>query len=184
MGLRQAEAAAEALVGLRPAAIVVSDLERAQATARPLSKRTALIPTIDAALRETWAGEWEGLTHSRIKATQGDAFERWSLGADIRPGGGETRREVAARVHDAVDRALAAMDSDGPLVVITHGGAARAGICSFLGLPPDHWGALGVLANCSWSVLVESPGPQGTTRWRLAEYNARSLPSDAVGDDR
>ena len=56
MGLRQAEAAAEALVGLRPAAIVVSDLERAQATARPLSKRTALIPTIDAALRETWAG--------------------------------------------------------------------------------------------------------------------------------
>ncbi len=183
-GVEQAQAAAASLVDLAPHAIVVSDLQRARATAEPLAALTGLEAVVDADLRETWAGEWEGLTHLEIRERYGDALDRWSTGADLRPGGGETRVEVALRVRGAVERALEPLPSGGTLVVVTHGGAARAGICSFLGLPPDHWGALGVLANCSWSVLVESGTVEGASRWRLMEYNARSLPTTAVGDDR
>ena len=183
-GVEQARRAAAHLVDLAPHAIIVSDLQRARATAAPLTELTGLTAVIDADLRETWAGEWEGLTHVEIRERYGDALDRWSTGADLRPGGGETRLEVALRVRRAVDRALESLPSGGTLVVVTHGGAARAGICSFLGLPPENWGALGVLANCSWSVLVESGTYEGSIRWRLMEYNARSLPTAAVGDDR
>ena len=55
-----------------------------------------------------------------------------------------------------------------------------AGIGRLLGLPPEHWAALGVLTNCSWSVLLENspPGPA----WRLQEYNAGSLPESVPVD--
>jgi probable phosphoglycerate mutase len=66
---------------------------------------------------------------------------------------------------------------------VTHGGAARAGIGAILGLPPEHWAVLGVLTNCSWSVLVENVSAIGP-RWRLQEYNAGTLPESALADDR
>ena len=88
--------------------------------------------------------------------------------------------QVADRMVAAVDRGLALIPEDGVLVVVTHGGAARAGIGRLLGLPPEHWAALGVLTNCSWSVLLENspPGPA----WRLQEYNAGSLPESVPVD--
>jgi probable phosphoglycerate mutase len=184
VGIEQAAQAAAALAHLAPDAIVTSDLQRARDTARPLATRVGVQPTVDEGLRETYAGEWEGLTHAEIRQRHGDALDRWSTGADLRPGGGETRLEVASRVLAAVERAREVVPPDGTLVVVTHGGAARAGICAQLGLPPEHWGALGVLTNCSWSVVSQTSDGQGGTRWRLVEYNAGSLPVPAVGDDR
>lgn len=87
------------------------------------------------------------------------------------------------RVVDAIERALTAVPANGTIVVATHGGAARAGIGALLDLPPEHWAALGVLANCAWSVLQARTGPHGP-RWRLVEYNAKSLPVAALADDR
>jgi probable phosphoglycerate mutase len=183
-GRAQAERAAAALAALRPDAVVTSDLERARATAQPLADRLGLVATVDPGLRETFAGEWEGLTHTQIRERHGDDLDRWSTGADLRPGGGETRLEVAERVIAAVERARESVPSNGTLVVVTHGGAARAGICAQLGLPPSHWASLGVLTNCSWSVVAQTSDGRGGTRWRLVEYNAGSLPVPAVGDDR
>jgi probable phosphoglycerate mutase len=184
VGRAQAEQAARTLAGLEPDAVIVSDLIRAQDTAEPLARVTGLTPRTDTRLRETYAGTWEGRTHDEIRAVDGDALERWATGEDLRPGGGETRSEVAARVRAAVDDALGELPPTGLLVVVTHGGAARAGMCAHLGLPVEHWSALGVLANCSWSVLVQAAAPAGAWRWRMAEYNAGSLPAAAIGDDR
>jgi probable phosphoglycerate mutase len=184
VGRAQAAQAAQSLAALAPDAVIASDLGRAVTTAEPLAAATGLDLRTDARLRETFAGTWEGLTHAEIRAVDGDALDRWATGEDLRPGGGESRTDVAARVVGAVDDALAPLPADGLLVVVTHGGAARAGMCRHLGLPVAHWSALGVLANCSWSVLVEAVAPAGTTRWRLAEYNAGSLPAAAIGDDR
>ena len=64
------------------------------------------------------------------------------------------------------------------LLVVTHGGSARAMLGRMLDLPVDRWGALGGLANFSWSVLEETPWG-----WRLAEHNAGTLPEPVVGDD-
>ena len=83
----------------------------------------------------------------------------------------------------SVELSLGGMAPGETLVVATHGGAARAAIGALLGLPIEHWAALGVLANCAWSVLEENTSGHGPT-WRLQEYNAGSLPVTALADDR
>lgn len=183
VGVAQAERAAAMLAALQPAAILSSDLQRAARTAAALAAASGVAPTHDERLRETFAGEWEGLTRPELEARFGDDLARWFAGADIRPGGGETRVEVAARMVAAVDEGLAVLPAGETLVVVTHGGAARAAMGAYLGLPPEHWAALGVLSNCAWSVLVENLLPVGP-RWRLQEYNAGSLPEPALADDR
>lgn len=175
VGIAQAQRAASMLASLPPSAIISSDLTRTRQTASPLVAITGIEPAYDEGLRETFAGEWEGKTRPVLLQEYGDALHRWSADPLMRAGGhGETRVEVADRVVAAIDRGLAGLPDDGVLIVVTHGGAARAGIGRLLGLPPEHWGALGVLTNCSWSVLLEntSHGPD----WRLQEYNAGSLP--------
>lgn len=175
VGIAQAQRAASMLASLPPSAIISSDLTRTRQTASPLVAITGIEPAYDEGLRETFAGEWEGKTRPVLLEEYGDDLHRWSADPLMRAGGhGETRVEVADRVVAAIDRGLAGLPDDGGLIVVTHGGAARAGIGRLLGLPPEHWGALGVLTNCSWSVLLEntSHGPD----WRLQEYNAGSLP--------
>jgi probable phosphoglycerate mutase len=181
VGVAQARRAAAMLASLPPSAIICSDLMRTQQTAEPLVELTGIEPLLDPGLRETFAGEWEGKTRPVLLQEYGEELHRWSADPHMRAGVvGETRLEVADRMVDAVDRGLAGIGDDGVLVVVTHGGAARAGIGRLLGLPPEHWAALGVLTNCSWSVLLENspPGPA----WRLQEYNAGSLPEPVPVD--
>jgi len=186
-GLRQAEIAASQLVLLPPSAIVSSDLLRAQSTAAPLAAGAGLPVHQDARLRETYAGGWQGLTREELQRDFGADLAAWAGGSDLRPGGGERRTEVAARMVAAIDEALALVEPGGTLVVVTHGGSARAAVGQLLGLPPEHWSILGVLTNCAWTVLQQQPDPDGAgvaVRWRLEEYNARSLPEVAFADDR
>lgn len=174
-GIAQARRAAAMLASLPPSAIICSDLLRTQQTAAPLVELTGIDPVLDEGLRETYAGEWEGKTRPVLLEEYGEDLHRWSADPQMRAGVvGETRLEVADRMVAAIDRGLALIPQDGVLVVVTHGGAARAGIGRLLGLPAEHWAALGVLTNCSWSVLLENspPGPA----WRLQEYNTGSLP--------
>lgn len=182
-GLAQAEAAAEALAHLRPYRIISSDLARAHSTALALARRVALEVEVDPDLRETFAGQWQGLSRQELEERFGDDLARWASGSDIRPGGGETRVEVADRMVAAIDRALAETPRGRTLVVATHGGAARAAIGAMIGLPPEYWAGLGVLTNCAWSVLQENVSGYGPP-WRLQEYNAGSLPVTALADDR
>ena len=183
-GIAQAARAAAMLASLQPTRIIASDLVRATATAQPLADLTGLPVQVDAGLRETFAGAWEGLTRPELESRFGAELARWSSDPHARPGvTGETRIEVADRVADAVHRGLDGLEPDGLLVVVTHGGAARAGIGRLLDLPPDHWAALGVLTNTSWSVLLENRTGHGPA-WRLQEYNAGTLPEPALADDR
>lgn len=179
VGLAQAESAAALLAGLHPDRIVSSDLSRARATAEALSRRAGIDVEVDPRLRETDAGEWQGLGRAELLARFPDDLAAWAAGSDLRPGGGERRTEVAARMIAAIDDALVAVPQGGTLVVATHGGAARAAVGQLLGLPMLDWVVFGVLTNCAWTVLTEQPHG-----WRLEEYNARSLPEQALGDDR
>ena len=162
-GLAQAARAAKVLARLKPARIHSSDLSRARATADALAAVTGLAVEEDVALRETFAGQWQGLTRTELEERFGDDLQQWAAGAEIRPGGGETRSEVADRMVTSVNRALDGMAPGETLVVATHGGAARAAIGALLGLPIEHWAALGVLANCAWSVLEENTSGHGPT---------------------
>jgi probable phosphoglycerate mutase len=182
-GRAQVRAAARSLALLHPARIIASDLERAADTAQALSDLTGVPIALDVRLRETWAGEWEGLSRDDIEARYPGQLAEWVAGFDMRPGGGETRVEVAERVKEAIDEALDGLDGDDVLVVATHGGSARAVIGILVDLPPDEWAVFGVLANANWSVLKENPTGYGPP-WRVQEYNARSLPVEGHADDR
>jgi len=179
VGVAQAERAARDLATLAPYRIVSSDLERARVTAETLAAMVGLVVETDPDLRETYAGSWQGLTRDEIVAADPDGWARWIAGDDIRPGGGETRTEVAARVSAAVLRHAEGLPVGGTLVIASHGGAVRSCLGTMLGLPVDHWTVLGGLVNCAWSVLEEQPDG----RWRLVEHNARSLPEEVVGDE-
>ena len=187
VGLDQVRRAAQTLVGLKPAKIVSSDLERARVTAESLANLVGLSVQLDPDLRETYAGVWQGLTRTEIIERFPAEFAAWGGDSDIRPGGGETRLEVADRVTRAISRALSEVPENGTLVIASHGGALRAALGRLLGLDPAQWAALGVLANAQWSVLTEldelTPRPVGLN-WRLQEYNAGSLPEPAMGDDK
>lgn len=187
VGLDQVRRAAQTLIGLKPTKIVSSDLERARVTAESLAALAGLNVLTDPDLRETFAGVWQGLTRTEIIERFPQEFAAWGGDSDIRPGGGETRLEVADRVTRAIEKALLDIPENGTLVVASHGGALRAGLGRLLGLAPAQWAALGVLANAQWTVLTEldelTPRPAGLN-WRLQEYNAGSLPEPAMGDDK
>ncbi|MFE9253568.1 histidine phosphatase family protein [Streptomyces sp. NPDC006879] len=177
-GVAQARRAARLLASLQPAAIVSSDLRRAAATAAELAAITGLPVEHDADLRETYAGEWQGLTHEEILAKYGEQYAAWKRGEPVRRGGGELETEVADRAAPVVLRHAARLGESGTLVVVSHGGTIRTTIGRLLGLQPHDWEGLGGLSNCCWSVLGE-----GARGWRLLEHNAGTLPVPVLGDD-
>jgi probable phosphoglycerate mutase len=171
-GVAQAARAAGLLAYLRPDVIVSSDLQRALHTARALGGVTGLDVAVDKDLRERGGGEWEGLTREQISTGWPREFAAWEA-----PGGEEVA-DVAERVSAAVRRWAARLEPDGLLVVVSHGAAIRLGVAKLMGLPQEHWPALGGLGNCSWSVLEE-----GRKGWRLMEHNAGTLPEPVQSDD-
>lgn len=177
-GVAQARRAAGLLAHLRPDAIIASDLRRTADTAAELAALTGLDVEHDEALRETYAGVWQGLTHSEIIARYGEEYAAWKRGESVRRGGGELESEVADRAAPFVERSVEKLPEGGTLVVVSHGGTIRTTIGRLIGLPSHSWEALGGLANCSWSVLG-----RGARGWRLLEHNAGSLPEPVLGDD-
>ena len=181
-GWAQAERAARLLAALNAVAVVSSDLRRARETAAALGQVAGVAVQEDPRLRETFAGTWQGLTVAEIRSTDASAYAAWRTGADVPAGGGETRSDVAARVAPAILEVLDSVPPGETLVVVTHGGSARAAIGTLLGLPVDLWAVIGGLSNCCWSVLEETLVAAGAG-WRLVEHNAGSLPTPVMGDD-
>ncbi|MFD9357380.1 histidine phosphatase family protein [Streptomyces sp. NPDC060031] len=177
-GVAQARRAARLLASLKPDTIIASDLRRASATAAELAAVTGLPVTHSAALRETYAGEWQGLTHDEIVKKYGEQYAAWKRGEPVRRGGGELETEVADRAAPVVLSHADRLPESGTLVVVSHGGAIRTTIGRLLGLDSHHWESLGGLSNCCWSVLGE-----GARGWRLMEHNAGTLPEPVLGDD-
>ncbi|MFQ4149094.1 histidine phosphatase family protein [Arthrobacter sp. LAPM80] len=167
-------------IGEVPLQIVSSDLARAFSTAKALAALTGTDVTVDSRLRETFGGEWEGMTFDEIISSYPEQIQRWQRDEPgIRAGGGETRVEVAQRMVDAILEGVDQLPDGGTLVVATHGGATRVALAKLLGLPEELWRTLSGLSNCHWSV-VEASGSAargtGEGAWRLLEHNVGTLP--------
>lgn len=185
VGHYQAKQAARVLRDLEPTKIISSDLGRALATAGALATVTGLEIVVDERLRETNGGQWEGKTGAQNRAEDYERFIRWIDGNDDPAGGdGERRSEVAHRASTAILSALNIGDRalEERLVVVTHGGTARCILGNLLSLPLPAWGALGGLANASWSILSENQHAQDLT-WLLAEHNAFTIPEPVLGEE-
>ena len=146
-----------------PACVVSSDLVRASATAQAVCDHVGLPLTLDARLRETYFGSWQGLTGDEVEAGWPVEYEAWRR-HEGHPVGGETPAEVGARALAATQEHLVAQ---GTLLLVTHGGTARALVGMLTELPVSEWRRLAPLGNTCWSSLVES-----AFGWRLERHNA------------
>lgn len=160
-GRAQAAALADTLAGAGLEAVVASDLRRARETAEALAARLALPVETEPALRERDFGAWSGLTHAQIAARWPLAWARWRAGdPGLRPGGGESRRALAARVAAAM-AALRARHGGRRLALVTHMGVLRALVPGArLGNTGTLWLDPGTLASAAGSQDAR-PAPAG-----------------------
>lgn len=171
VGRAQAAAAATWLAKREPAAIVASDLRRAQDTAGALAELTGLAVPVDAELREQDYGRGEGLTRDQIRDRWPDELAAWDSGdADVAAFGGESRAAAGRRVAQALRRHVES--TDGTLVVTGHGASLRCAVADLLGDVAD-WYRLGGFDNAHWATLeLRRRG------WALRDYNVGAAPLD------
>lgn len=115
---------------------VASPLTRAQQTAKLLDLS---VETESALIEMDW-GDWDGHTHTELKEKYGDDYrQRADMGIDLRPDGGESPRDVRARVQTWVERIAAEDRATG---AVAHQGIIRAMISLATGWnmvnPPPH----------------------------------------------
>ncbi len=111
------------------AAAYSSDLSRCWETATTVvaDRDVPLRPMVG--LREVHLGAWQGRSWDELRAAE-PAAVAW-VEADLAnraPPGGETRRELQARVVGAI-KEIAAAHPDEQVLVVSHGGALRAFLC-------------------------------------------------------
>jgi broad specificity phosphatase PhoE len=166
VGVSQANESASRLADYQPELIVSSDLRRASRTAQALAAITGLPVELDARLRERHFGPWQGLTREQLRERYPADYARWGSGGRIENPAIETIEDVAIRAADAL-RDIAARAGEGTAVLVSHGGAIRAGCGAVLGWPPEVWPSLGVLGNCRHSELRHT----AERGWRLHAHN-------------
>ena len=145
--------------------LLSSDLQRARDTAAPLAALTGLTPVLDARLRELDLGAWQGLTVGEARERFPDEYAAWRAGDDVPRGGGDTYRDAGGRAVACLQEALAQVPTGGILVAVTHGGTARAAVCTLLGTDASRWRQVSGLDNTCWSTLMERDGG-----WRLEQH--------------
>jgi probable phosphoglycerate mutase len=183
LGHAQARAAAAALAehlakeAARGAVrVVASDLARARQTAQPVATVLGIDLEEDAALRERYAGAWQGLFREQIAERFPQEFAAWIAGRDVPIGGGESLSQAWSRVEHALRRHAAVTDDDAALVIVGHGTSMRGGMLRLVGLldggvqDPNRYRMVGPFGNCHWAELSRS-GPDGAPVWALSRYN-------------
>lgn len=128
--------------------------ERFALHASPLARARLLAvelgaPVLDDRLKEMHFGEWE----LRPYAELGPAIDTWATDPmGFRAPGGESARDMSARVLQWLD-ALLATTPAAPVVVVAHGGPLRAIAGHLLGLPPERW--LGLDFACGHATRID-----------------------------
>lgn len=122
----RAPAVARRVTGDRRLVLVSSDLRRSVETAQHVARALGTHGIAFSSLRELDIGAWTGLTRDEIESKDPDTLAAFETeDPDVRPGGGETRREIRIRVRAAVE-ALAAAHPDADLLLVVHLGVMRA----------------------------------------------------------
>lgn len=120
--------------------IAVQDFDRVIASparrARWLGGLLSRSVEIEPRLAERHFGTWEGVTWDAIWRAEGSAMDGMIDAPDsFRPGGGETTRELAARVLDW----WRGLPADAAVLAVAHGGPIAALAGSLRGEAPRDW---------------------------------------------
>jgi glucosyl-3-phosphoglycerate phosphatase len=170
-GVAQAASVAPEIARLVPERVVSSDLSRAVDTADVVGAASGRPVKLDARLRETHLGDWQGRTVAEIEEGWPGAISTWRSDPAWTPPGGESRIDVVRRalpVVEELDDELASTIADATVVLVAHGGLIAGLVCGLLALPVTTWPAIGGVGNCRWAALARRADHP---RWRLAGYN-------------
>ena len=105
-GRLQAAAAAARLAGSGATAVISSPLRRARETAELVAEALGLPVAVEAGLRETDFGDWEGWTFAEVKAKWPRELDAWLADPAVPPPFGESFDATTTRVRQARDRVL------------------------------------------------------------------------------
>jgi len=156
-GRSQALALRDAVAELRPRLVLSSDLSRATETAR-LACGGRFPITTSACLRERCFGAWERRPIAELRRT-GDMKRIHSWSKQVP--GGESRADLALRVATYLRDCA---NSEGPIVVFTHGGVMRTTLGLLDGVSRDELAFTKVvnatphardLSDDTWAGLVD-----------------------------
>ncbi len=139
LGRAQTRRAARALAGSRAGRLLTSDLRRARESAEIIGAATGLTPIETTLLREVNYGPLQGMTSSeagaeweRIAATAVDESGDPLPIADLRMPGGESMRDVLARVSGLLAGPWIT-EATGDVILVSHGDTIRIVIGHLLG---------------------------------------------------
>lgn len=114
--------------------IYSSDLNRAIETARPIADSLGLPIKTDGRLREIYAGEWQGLLFSEVKARYPEEYAEYKNSEGLRrTRGGESLLDVQERAYPA----LLDIIRDNPektVLISSHNGPIKSLLAKFLGI--------------------------------------------------
>lgn len=115
--------------------IYCSPLDRAVATAAPLSSLVAQQPKLRDELKEIYFGAWEGLTIEEVDRRHHDDHVRWSADPawNAPSGGGETAIAIARRSRKLIEEIRESKD-DCNVLLISHKATIRIMLCDLLGI--------------------------------------------------
>ncbi len=117
---------------------VCSPLVRARDTAGAIIKAgiEAPAPLVEPDFTEQHFGRWQGLTWDRVEKEDGEAARVfWADPATARPPGGESFKELAGRVEEAIDR-LGREHAGRDIIAVAHAGPIRAALALALDVEP------------------------------------------------
>jgi probable phosphoglycerate mutase len=141
----------------RDATVVYSSpLMRARHTAEPIAEKLGLELRIDPDLSEYDIGEWEGKSFQELQEVH-QLWHHIATDPDFAPHGGESPRQVIARVSECLRR-LAATHPQERIIAVTHGGALAMGLGALLGEQESSWSR--VMRNCGVTDLAMDPTPE------------------------
>lgn len=159
------------------AAVVASPVRRTLESAEILASRLGRDVEVEDGFAEMEFGSWDGLTFAEVAERDQAGLDAWLGSLDTPPPGGESFRDVEARVLDGLSRVLAAHEG-GTVAVVSHVTPIKTLVAHAVGAPLDAVLRM-ELSPASVTVLSWWQGEDGPARSSLRLYNARPPGEDA-----
>lgn len=157
LGHEQARKTAEYLKDMGIDVIYTSDLIRAYDTAMCIGKVTGLIPVKSSALREIYAGKWEGMNFQEIADTYPE-YETWlsDIGNAVCTDG-ESVRELQKRINNEIVK-IARLNDGKTVCIATHGTPLRVMSCIWQNLDISEAKNIPWVSNASVTTVTYDSG--------------------------
>ena len=119
----------------RPVTVYASDLPRAYETASSITTSFATPVIVSKEWREIDFGDFEGLTYSEVETRYPEHLGFFTEPDKYAPLHGEALSDVVQRTQRELKSILQQSSSTQSIIIVSHGGALRALLCSLLGMP-------------------------------------------------